>query len=166
MSKNLVLIRDVLVKYHPDFVKNRTLQKMALSRPHIFNVERLIEEALAAVGGYNFVDETGRDFDCPNNSDSKTASLLRNKNSAITLTVSGVECKIGSLRITIYNPFADRVDFMYIPEKKMRLVKRACYGKNQHKQRIIGTWNQFTDSYNSMENFRKLSFEELATARG
>lgn len=166
MSKNFVLIRDVIIKYHPDFVKNRTLQKMALSRPHIFNVERLIEEALAAVGGYNFVDEAGRDFDCPNNSDSKTASLLRNKQSAITLTISSVECKIGSLRVTIYNPFADRVDFMYISEKDIKSVKRACYGKNEHSQRIVGSWNQFTDSYNSMEDFRKWSFEELATARG
>jgi len=164
MSKNYVLMRDIISKYHPEFrdSKNTSLQKYALKNPDIFNCERLIEETLAAVGGYNFVNETGRDFDCPYNSDSKTTSL----GCGSGFQILGVENKIGSLRITVYNPYKDRLDFLYMPYSSVQFYKEVSYGKNQFKERVRGKWNQNNDHYNRLERFRVHTFEDLARASG
>ena len=160
MCKELVLLRDVINIHHPEFKNNKRLQQYALEKPNAFNVEFLIEESLAAVGGYNFVDEAGRDFDDPVDSDSKTVSL-----NVITrkCEITGVENKIGALRITIYNPLKDAVDFLYMTHKELLNYKLPCYGKNSFKERLCFNWNKRGDHYNSYEQFRVLDFEHLAT---
>ena len=60
MSKNLLLMKEVVTKYHPSFVNSKDLTKYALAQPHIFDVPRLVEETFAAIGGYNFVDAFGQ----------------------------------------------------------------------------------------------------------
>lgn len=166
MSKHLVLIRDVVSKYHPEFRKSADLRRYALRNPTIFNVERLIEESLAAVGGYEFVDEDGRDFNCNWNSDSKTTTVIQDGRSK-TAAITGIESKIGSLRVTIYNPFRDRVDFMYIPRHEVAVLSEPCYGrKNSAKERLRARWSEAGDHYNFFNMFRKKSFEELALAGG
>ena len=60
MSKNLVLMRDVICIYHPEFRISKDLRAYGMKHPEIFNVERLIEESLAAVGPYEFVDRDYR----------------------------------------------------------------------------------------------------------
>jgi hypothetical protein len=164
MSKNLVLMRDVICIYHPEFRASKDLRRYGMKHPDIFNVERLIEESLAAVGGYDFVDEAGRDFNDRGNSDSKTTTVIPDGNSK-TAVINSVENKIGSLRVTIYNPFKESLDFMYIPRNKVQILKEPCYGKggvNKEKLRI--RWNQAKDYYNSFEDYRVKSFQELATA--
>jgi hypothetical protein len=166
MSKNFVLMRDVICYYHPAFVGSKALRKYGLAHSNIFDVERLIEECLAAVGGYTFVNEAGRDFNDRWNSDSKTTTLIINGKSK-TAEISSVETKIGSLRVTIYNPFKDGLDFMYIPKAGVDEMKECCYGrKGTGKERIRARWNERSDFYNSCERFRVGSFEELAKARG
>ena len=165
MSKNYVLIRDVIIKYHPSFIKSPDLCNYGLANPDIFNVERLIEEALAHNGGYNFINEAGRDYDDRWNSDCKTTTVIADGNSK-TAIISSVENKIGSLRITIYNPFKDAVDFMYIPKKSVALLKEPSYGKNSYKEKIRARWNANTDYYNSCDKFRVDSFKKLATIGG
>lgn len=163
MSKNYVLMRDVICKYHPEFKKSKDLQKYGLKHPDIFNCERLVEEALAATGGYNFVDESGRDFDCPDNSDSKTVSV---QPSSKVVEVASVENKIGSLRITIYNQFTQNLHFMYIPHKSLSVLKLPCYGKNQFKERLLMKWNESGNHYNSFQRFIVPDFKALAQACG
>jgi hypothetical protein len=132
----------------------------------IFNIERLIEESLAAVGGYNFVDETGRDFDCKWNSDSKTVTVIPD-GKARTAVIGSIENKIGSLRITIYNPFKETLDFMYIPRKQVQLRKECCYGKTgANKEKLRIRWNLANDHYNAFDEFLVKDFKELATAGG
>lgn len=160
MCKDLVLLRDVINVYHPAFKSNRKLQEYALYSPSSFRVERLIEECLAAVGGYNFVDEAGRDFDDAVNSDSKTLTVNPTRRVA---ELGAIENKIGSLRITIYNPHKDRADFMYLTYAEWNLYKNSCYGKNQEdKSRLQMSWSK-EDHYNMFEQFRLTTFEELAT---
>lgn len=163
MSKNLVLMREVITQYHPDFVTNNELNKYALSHPHIFDVPRLVEETLAYVGGYNFVDAYGHDFDDSVFSDSKTTSLCKNGRNAKVFTIGSVEHKIGSLRVIIYNPWADSLDFMYIPKEHVVMLKEGCGAKMHFKQKIRGTWNEDKDHYNKMEPYRVSSFVKLAT---
>lgn len=165
MSKNLVLMRDIIVKYHPEFSRSADLRSYGIKHAEIFNCERLIEECLAAVGGYDFVDEAGRDFNDTWNSDSKTTTVIQEGHSRVT-TIGSVENKIGSLRITIYNPFKDAVDFAYVPRRAVARLKEPNYGKNCHKERIRCRWTEKLDHYNSLEYFRVNTFEALAQAGG
>ena len=160
MSKNLVLMRDVICIYHPEFRKSRDLQSYGLKHPDIFNVERLIEESLAAVGNYLLVDREGYDFS--DYSDSKTTTV--NLNSRVG-TVSSVETKIGALRITAYNPFKNAADYFFVSRQDLKYVKSPCYGVNDHKERIKFTYSKKSDSYGMFEDYRVDNFKELARAK-
>jgi len=159
MSKSLVLMRDVICIYHPEFRASKDLRSYGIKHPDIFNVERLIEESLAAVGPYQFVDKEGYDF--TDLSDSKTTTV--NANTRV-VTISSVETKIGALRITAYNPFKDAADYFYVSKRDMKYVKSPCYGNNDHKERILFTYSKKGDNYNMFEDYRVRSFEELALA--
>lgn len=165
MNKHLMLMRDVVCKYHPDFRNSQDLRQFGMTKPTLFNIERLVEESLAAVGGYEFVDEEGRDFNDKWNSDSKTVTVIQYP-SKMVAEIGSVENKIGSLRVTIYNPFNEGTDFMYIPKRDLSYLKLPCYGKNSHKERLKITWNSQADHYNKFEEFRVRSFEELAHKGG
>jgi len=160
VSKNLVLMRDVICIYHPEFRKSRDLQSYGLKHPDIFNVERLIEESLAAVGNYLLVDREGYDFS--DYSDSKTTTV--NLNSRVG-TVGSVETKIGALRITAYNPFKNAADYFFVSRQDLKYVKSPCYGVNDHKERIKFTYSKKSDSYGMFEDYRVNNFKELARAK-
>lgn len=159
MSKSLVLMRDVICVYHPSFRSSHDLQKFGLEMPERFNIERLIEETLAAVGPYQYVDKEGYDF--TDYSDSKTTTI--NANTRVG-TISNVETKIGALRITAYNPFKDSADFFYVGKHDMKYVKSPCYGVNDHKERIVFTYSKKGDSYGMFEDYRVKDFRALARA--
>ena len=159
MSKSLVFMRDVICMYHPSFKSSPDLQKFGLEMPERFNIEHLIEETLAAIGPYQFVDEEGYDF--TDLSDSKTTTI--NANTRVG-TVSGVETKIGALRITAYNPFKDAADFFYVSKRDLQYVKSPCYGVNSHKERILFTYSTKGDTYGMFEDYRVETFGELALA--
>jgi hypothetical protein len=161
MSKSLVLMRDVICVYHPEFINSEDLRKFGVKNPDIFNVERLVEESLAAVGHYNFVNATGYDF-LPDFSDSKTATVATYDN---VMAIGSIESKIGALRVTIYNPHKQSLDYMFMPFKDWKKYKECSYGKNEHKERLRTRWNQKNDHYNSFEQFRVKTFEELALAQ-
>jgi hypothetical protein len=152
-------MRDVICIYHPEFRVSKDLRAYGMKHPEIFNVERLIEESLAAVGPYELVDREGYDF--TDLSDSKTTTI--NANTRIG-TISSVETKIGALRITAYNPFKESTDYFYVSKRDLKYVKSPCYGNNDHKERIVFTYSKKGDTYNMFEDYRVKSFQELATA--
>jgi hypothetical protein len=152
-------MRDVICVYHPSFNSSPDLQKFGLEMPERFNIERLIEETLAAVGPYRYVDEEGYDF--TDYSDSKTTTI--NANTRVG-TISSVETKIGALRITAYNPFKDAADFFYVSKRDLKYVKSPCYGVNDHKERILFTYTAKGDTYNTFDDYRVKDFRELALA--
>jgi len=152
-------MRDVISIYHPEFRISKDLRAYGIKNPDIFNTERLIEESLAAVGPYEFVDESGYDF--TDYSDSKTTTVAEYDN---VMAIGSVESKIGALRITIYNPHKQALDYMYMPYRDWQRLKECSYGKSEHKERLRVRWNARNDHYNSFENFRVKSFEDLARA--
>jgi hypothetical protein len=171
MSKNFVFMRDIVCKYHPAFKRSADLRHYGIKHNEIFNIERLIEESLAALGGYDFVDAEGYDFNDIHYSDSKTVSVINNGGATQTkvIIIQSVENKIGSLRVTIYNPFKESTDFLYIPKKDVqRLMENAgtTGTANKLKQRIRTSWNPERDDYNKLEQYRVGSFKELARAKG
>jgi len=160
MTKNEILMRDVVCIYHPEFIASRDLRKYGMKHSDIFNIERLVEESLAAVGPYNYVDEKGYDF--TDFSDSKTTTI--NANTRIG-TIGSVETKIGALRITAYNPFKDAADFFYVSKRNLTHVKSPCYGTQDHKERILFKYSTKGDAYGMFEEYRVKTFEELALAK-
>ena len=159
MSKSLVLMRDVICVYHPSFNSSPDLQKFGLEMPERFKIERLIEETLAALGPYRYVDEEGYDF--TDYSDSKTTTI--NSNTRVG-TINSVETKIGALRITAYNPFKESADYFYVSKRDLKYVKSPCYGVNDHKERILFSYSTRGDSYGIFEDYRVKDFRELARA--
>jgi len=160
MSKQRTFLRDVIIPTLPELFPTEAAKSYALTNPHIYNVEHLVELCLAKVGGYDFVDAEGYDF--TDYSDSKTASV---NEKTLVVSVSSIETKIGSLRICVYNPIADRVDFFYMTNREMKTYALDCAGKQSHKQRLLMRWNAGRDDYNSFEQFRVASFEELANEK-
>lgn len=160
MTKNEVLMRNVICRYHPAFKKSPDLQEYGVKHSDIFNTVRLVEECLAALGPYDFVDAEGYDF--TDYSDSKTTTV--NVNTGI-VTITGVESKIGALRITAFNPFKNSLDFFFLPKQDLDIVKQDCYGKNEHRQRVVFNYSrQVADNYCSFEKYRVPSFKDLALA--
>jgi hypothetical protein len=164
-SKELVFMRDVLIKYHPEFTKSPTLRRTGMQQPQRFNIPFLIEEALAYTGNLEFVDAEGYDF-LPDYSDSKTVSVNLQ---TYKLEINSVENKIGALRITAYNPIKGvngSADFFYVPHKDLQQIKRDCCGVNSHKERLVWSYSKkYSDDYGFMEDYRVKDFEELAMAR-
>jgi hypothetical protein len=166
MNKNQRFMEDIVCAYHPEFIASEDLRKYGIKHADLFNIERLIEETLAAVGGYTFLDQDGYDFS--DLSDSKTVSVVNNsstKNRKVII-ISNVETKIGSLRVTIYNPFNDSIDYMFIPKSSVEWLMENDGTKGRAsgiKQRIRTTWSENRDHYNKLERYRLNSFLELAT---
>ena len=157
MSKQRTLLKEIIIPNLPELFATEEARQYALRNPHIYNVEHLVELCLAKVGGYEFVDEEGYDF--TDYSDSKTTTVNEN---TLVMTISSVETKIGSLRICAYNPIKESVDFFFLTQRELRTYALPCYGKNSHKERLLARWNAARDCYNSFEQFRVDSFEQLA----
>lgn len=169
MSKQLVLMRDVICVYHPEFRRSADLCRYGMAHPDIFNVERLIEESLAAVGPYKFIDGEHEDFS--DGTDSKTASIRVNPVKPGRNTyggeISGVETagggrKGGALRCTIYNPHKDGLKFYFLPkhmwERNITIHPSSGVGK------IMYTYNRPGDYIARFDGYECASFEELARA--
>lgn len=150
-------MRDVICIYHPEFRTDAALRNFGMKYHFIFDIAKLVEQCLAAVGPYTFVDQAGHDFD--DYSDSKTCSIQIKSRKA---EIVSVETKIGALRISTYNPFKDGIDYFYVPKSRMDYVRMPCYGKNGHKQRIVFSYCKGND-YGYMEEFRQQDFVGLAT---
>lgn len=157
MSKQRTFLRDIIIPTLPELFPTEATKSYALSNPHIYNVEHLVELCLAKLGTYEFVDEEGYDF--TDLSDSKTTTVNER---TLVMTISSVETKIGSLRICAYNPIKESVDFFFLTHQQLRAYALPCYGNNSHKERLLARWNAGRDCYNQFEQFRVKTFQELA----
>lgn len=173
-SKNILFLREIISKYHPMFAYNDIPLEKALRYPDAFNVESLIEDCLAHVGGYKRVYEHGRDFDDEDNSDSKTITVREDKSrkNSYKGNIENIKTKKGSLRVTIYNQIAERIDYLYIPDYTtlpLANTRGSAGGTSKsadtEQKRISVTWNKHGDTYGRFERYRLSSFEELAKAK-
>ena len=166
MSKNSLLLTEVVFKYHPDYVGHKKRQKIALKNPHHYNVEIMVEEALAHIGPYTRTDDALSDFS--DNSDSKTSSIrtksiisrpnifcgeIRNVS-----TMSGND-KIGALRCIIYNPHREQLLYYFLP----KLIWTPMISRP--KLKTAGIAFTYNIQYNDITRFVGYecdNFEELA----
>lgn len=167
MSKAYCLMRDVIKNFHPDFIDNQELSLFGLLRPELFNVERLVEESLAAVGGYILIDGEHQDF-C-DGSDSKTSSFSPNPSSANShsgsiknVRTAGGNLKAGPLRVLIYNPLELKTHFYFLPRSFWPLLVSKGYGGLG----IINySYNLRSQDIPRFRNFQCNTFEKLATSK-
>lgn len=166
-TKQTTFLREIAYKHHPGYMNTDILfqrQQLVIvnSYPKSVDVENITEIALAYRGGYNFVDLKSQDFDDIDKSDSKTGTIniVSRK-----VEIGGIANKIGALRLSIWNPILDVVDFMFLPYASWKHgYANKCYGKNtEGKLRLQMTWDPKKNSYNRFEIFRLMDFEELAT---
>lgn len=170
MSKELTLMRDVIITHHPRFKRSKDLRNFGLSSPHIFNVTHLIEESLSAVGGYEFVNSAHYDF--TDGSDSKTASIRNQSKTtngntymgeiAAVSSAAGV-LKEGALRCIIYNPHIDGLQFYFLP--KSMWSKHITVHPTSGIGKIIFSWNKTKQTIKLFEDYRCSDFSELARAQ-
>ena len=158
MTKNEVLMRDVILKYHPKFRKSASLREQGMNDPDIFNIEHLVEQSLAAVGPYEFVDESGYDF--TDFSDSKTVTV--NAKTGNTC-ICNVEAKIGHLRVVAFNPITGKTDYFFVPKNQVKKIKKPSSGKKSvGKEKIEFTYSKFRDGYGKFDQYRVDTFKDLA----
>ena len=167
MSKNLVLLRDVINVYHPRFRNNKRNRAEAIKDPDIFNVERLYEESLSAVGPYNFINAAHKDFS--DTSDAKTSTITLNPNQIggnnHRGTVTGVSritggCKEGPLRVAIYDPHTDSLLFYFLP--KPWWINNIIISRSTNAGRIEYYYHKPSRRIAKFQGFECASFEELA----
>lgn len=172
MSKEYVLLEQVIIPFHPIFSDKRyeALAEYALEHPQIFKVTRLVEETLAHVGGYDFVDGSHYDFsdgtECKTASVSstvkrKTASVCNSFSAEISgvMTASG-NFKSGAIRAVVYVPQKQGLRYYFFPpstwEDMVNVHPTTGMG------RLKATYNLQHDTINLWDPFRVSSFEELA----
>lgn len=167
MSKNLVLLRDIVNRYHPKFAANAEIRAMALEHPEFFNVESLVEYTMAQVGPYKFIDGAHCDYD--DGTDCKTASIRVNPSKPGSLThrgeisnVSSVggSMKIGGLRCIIYNPHSDGLRYFFLPRSFWQ--DRVTYHPTSGIGKITYSYNRSTDLIPKLHEYECATFEELA----
>lgn len=175
-TKTSALLKEIIFQYHPDVKDNQEVQNFLSEHQDWVNVERMVEETMAAVGGYNFVDGDGYDFDdgdalgCAN-SECKTASVWPNpvKGSCVShvLEISNVckagpqgGTKFGTLRVVLYNPISETVRYYFIPkhywEEMVTIHPTTKIGK------IKANWNSKSDTCNKLDKFQVKNFKALA----
>lgn len=160
MTKQELLLREVIFQHHPDFKTSSQLKDLALRNPDYFNVERLVELAMAHVGGYEFLDEDGYDFS--DFSDSKTASIGHGNVATVTNILgrgkSG-EAKVGDLRVILYNPYKDRLDYYFMPKAGWESIRE--YG-DANKGRLRAKYSPDLDTVFKWRQWQCADFETLA----
>ena len=123
MSKNSLLLSEVITKYHPAFLETISLQEAAIKYPDIFNVEMLIEECYPTIGPYTRTDDALSDFS--DLSDSKTSRIRTNAANTTGNTYAGEirnvstlsgNDKVGALRCIIYNPHRENLLYYFLPK--------------------------------------------------
>ena len=166
MSKNSLLLTEVVFKYHPDYVGHKKRQQIALKNPHHYNVEIMVEEALAHVGSYTRTNGALSDFS--DDSDSKTSSIRTTSCNAScnvypgqirgVSTIRGND-KIGALRCIIYNPHREQLMYYFLPKSIWTpMIARA---KSQD-GRICFTYNSQYNDITKFVGYECDNFEELA----
>ena len=166
MSKNSLLLTEVVFKYHPDYVGHKKRQKIALKNPQHYNVEVMIEEALAHIGPYSQTNAALSDFS--DNSDSKTSSIttkpypktpnifrgeIRNVS-----TIYGND-KVGALRCIIYNPHKEKLMYYFLPKS----VWTPMISRPKLKTAgVLFTYNIQYDDIVKFVGYECDNFEELA----
>lgn len=147
MNKHQHILKSIAQPYLPELKITRT---GILTAWHYYNVEHIVEQAMARVGGYECVNEYH--YDNSDYSDTKTASINQTDRMATVANVvtAAGEPKMGDLRVVLYNAYKDRLDYFFLPKAAWESM-REYGGANCRKLRaryepsrdIVYKWNAY-----------------------
>lgn len=173
LTKDYLLMSEVVAKYLPEYRDcGEELRNHILKRSAHYKVEHLVEEAMAYVGGYQFVNESHYDFSDKSDSKTCTISFTPHKTNGNSypgvigniMSVAGV-AKEGAIRAIIYNPHTSGLVYAYLPKAEWDQPGIREYGK-ANAGRIRFTYNKSADTYSKIEPYIVPDFESLAKAKG
>ena len=133
--------------------------------PMEYNVPRMVERAMAKIGGYLYVDEAHCDF--LDGSDGKTATITRNPKKkthpnfhtlTITNTISQGGTVKGDLRVVVYNDVTEQLEYFFIPKSDIRALSRI---PKKGMPKIEVTYNSKTGLVPKLEKYRMPDFVSL-----
>ena len=134
--------------------------------PMEYNIPRMVERAMAKIGGYLYVDEAHCDF--LDGSDGKTATITRQpmdeesrKNThqlTITNTISQGGTVKGDLRVVVYNDVTEQLEYFFIPKSDIRALSRI---PKKGMPRIEAYYNSKTGLVPKLEKYRMPDFVSL-----
>lgn len=159
LNKHQRILLDIAHRYLPEYQDIRRLPEL-MQRWRHYNVEHIVEDAMAHVGGYQYVDEDH--YDNSDYSETKTGTLRIHDRTA---TISGIISrhtktpKAGDIRAVIFNEFTSRLDYFFLPKHNWETMRE--YG--QANDSILRT--KYTidwDRYTKWNRFRVSDFETLA----
>jgi hypothetical protein len=125
-----------------------------------YNVERIVEKAMALVGGYDFVNAHG--YDNSDYSETKTGTIRQHDRTA---TISGILTahtdtpKVGDIRLVLYNEFHGVLDYYFLPKAGWESIRE--YGKS-NKDILRAKYNPDHDIIHKWQRWRVKDFETLA----
>ena len=161
-TKTQLIFEEIIFQHHAEFQHSRTLRKLAQTQPEIFNCERLVELCMSRVGGYEFLDEDGYDFS--DYSDAKTASITPTDSVAVVGNILGRgrtgQPKVGDLRVVLYNPYKQRLDYYFMPKQGWDSIRE--YG-DANKGKLRAKYNADQDRVHKWHLWLCRDFQDLST---
>jgi hypothetical protein len=159
LNKHQRILQDIAHRHLLEY-SNPLVLPALLSNWRHYNVEHIVEDAMAVVGGYQYVDCDH--YDNSDYSETKTGTCRQHDRTA---TVSGIisrhtkTAKVGDIRAVIYNEFTGNLDYFFMPKAAWELTRE--YGDANCS--ILRTkYQPAIDVYTKWERFRVESFEILA----
>lgn len=182
LDKNRKILKDICFKYSSIFSSLSKKQKeLVLKHAEIYNIPKLVELTMAEVGGYTIEDVKGCDFS--DGSECKTGTLITykikdRKKPISRCSLKNLDHKTGAIRVVIYNPVEDELNYFYIPKDQvpnMLTCRKKLTGKSINEKEVddkseLGTINgqrlsfSYYKSYGKFEKYRIPNFETLAKA--
>ena len=170
LSKAELILRDIICEYHPDVAGNKQVITFLKKHVNWLDIEGMVEETMAYVGGYKFVDEAHYDFS--DGTDCKTASVQPSpkkrygkETTAHLCEITGIgnvgdysQVKSGDLRVVVYNPHKQCLQYYFIPHKDMLRIMRYHSGG----YRITTSWNHKWDRNMKLDQFEVDDFVTLS----
>ena len=169
MNKTQRLLEECIFPYHPEFKRSLSMRRFATRSSGLLYIEGIVEQTMAIVGGYKFIDGAHCDFS--DGTDCKTASIRQkpsregsqsHRGEISNVVTAGGGEKSGALRCIVYCAPRDRLDYYLLPktfwEWEITVHPSSSIGKIQF------SYHRGHDWVNKFEPFRLTSFEELARA--
>jgi len=153
------LYKELIAKNHPKFAKGSPLREAIIEFPEMFNIEHLVEQALAlnSDGQYKFNDGIHEDFD--DRSEAKTGTVHANGDSAAIAEITNVRSskgvlKHGAIRCVILNPRLEKLHFLFIPQTSLQIIMA-----NTKKLAMRIAYNKKEERFTTLEKYGIIEFQ-------
>lgn len=159
MNKHQRILIDIAHRHLPEYQDPKFPAKFQTHWRH-YNVEHIVEDAMAHVGGYQYVDEDH--YDNSDYSETKTGTLrIYDKTVTLTNIVSRHTAtpKAGDIRAVIYNEFTEQLEYFFMPRAQWEDIRE--HG-DCNKGILRARYNPNTGKILKWEQFRVKDFETLA----